>query len=230
MDVGTKSGLAVCGLVFLLGAPVGAAEPKPSYPSMAPLADYLMPRDAEIALARSAAPPAISDKAEIRVLTRNGYQIAATGTNGFVCMVERGWTAGFADKVFWNSRIRGPLCFNPAAVASVLPAHLERTAWALAGLTREEMERRTHGSAAANTPPAAGAMSYMMSKHGYLSDTAGHWHSHLMFWVSRMPLSAWGANMPGTPVLGNSGATDPVTTFFVPVGMWSDGTPADMEH
>jgi hypothetical protein len=199
--------------------------------SMAPLAEYLMPRDAEVALARSAAPAAISDKAEIRVLTRNGLEVAAQGSNGFVCLVERGWTAGFDDPVFWNPRIRGPICFNPAAVASVLPAHIERTNWAVAGVSREEMERRTQNSAAVNTPPAGGAMSYMMSKQQYLSDDGSHhWHPHLMFWVLRAAASDWGANLPGSPVLGGAHEIGAVTTFFVPVGKWSDGTAADMAH
>jgi len=29
----------------------------------------------------------------------------------------------------------------------------------------------------------SGAMCYMMSKEGYLSDNDGHWHPHLMFFV-----------------------------------------------
>ena len=225
----------IAGLVFgaaCVAGSAGSTTPPPDVPkSMAPLEQYLMPAADEAALARSAAPPAISDKAEIRVLTRKGYEVVAHGSNGFVCMVERGWTAGFDDKVFWNPRIRGPLCFNPAAVTSVLPAHLERTTWALAGLSREEMARRTSRSAAANTPPAAGAMSYMLSKQQYLSDGGTHnWHPHVMFWVPRTPASDWGANLPGSPVAGGGTEIGPVTTFFVPVGMWSDGTPAAMEH
>jgi len=43
------------------------------YPSMAPLEQYLMDRDAEIALARSAAPVAISRDADVLVLGRHGY-------------------------------------------------------------------------------------------------------------------------------------------------------------
>jgi len=223
----------IAGLMFGVACVAGSnGSPPPDPPkTMAPLAQYLMAPADETALARSAAPASVSGNAEIRVLTRNGYEVAAKGTNGFVCLVERGWTAGFADKVFWNPRIRGPICFNPAAVASVLPAHLERTTWALAGVSREEMERRTPGSAAANTPPAAGAMSYMLSKQQFLSDDGAHnWHPHLMFWVPRMPASDWGANLPGSPVAGGGTEIGPVTTFFVPVGMWSDGTPATMEH
>jgi hypothetical protein len=39
---------------------------------MAPIEQYLMDRDAEIALARSAAPDAISHDASVIVLTRHG--------------------------------------------------------------------------------------------------------------------------------------------------------------
>src|SRR5262249_37765131 len=58
-----------------------------------PLSEYLMPADAEIALARSAAPANISDRATIKVLTASGFQVARQGENGFVCMVMRGWSA-----------------------------------------------------------------------------------------------------------------------------------------
>jgi hypothetical protein len=54
-------------LIAITAAPA-AAQGK--YP---PIADYLMPRDAEIALARSAAPPAIADRATVKVLTATGF-------------------------------------------------------------------------------------------------------------------------------------------------------------
>ena len=44
--------------------PAQAQETKTPYPSMAPLDQYLMERDAEIVLARSAAPASISQDAE----------------------------------------------------------------------------------------------------------------------------------------------------------------------
>jgi len=73
----------------LIGITPGQAQtPKPSYPSMAALDQYLMAdRDAEIALARSAAPDAISGDAKILVLGRHGYETAVEGKNGFVCVV-----------------------------------------------------------------------------------------------------------------------------------------------
>src|SRR5258707_6530480 len=136
-------GLSLCLLPLQAGAT----------PGMAPLADYLMPRDAEIALARSAAPPSISANAAVLVLGPHGYETAAKGTNGFTCLVERGWEADFGNAEFWNARVRGPLCFNAEAVRTVWPAHNERNDWALAGLSMDQMRTRAQASALANTAP-----------------------------------------------------------------------------
>ena len=80
--------LGSVGLVVVLAAfQARAQEAKAPYPSMAPLDQYLMERNAEIALARSAAPESISQDAEIMVLGRHGYETAVKGKNGFVCVV-----------------------------------------------------------------------------------------------------------------------------------------------
>jgi hypothetical protein len=216
---------------LLAAAPASAAGAPPPTPAMAPLAQYLMPRDAEIALARSAAPPSISNDAEVQILTASGYEVAAKGTNGFVCLVERAWESGFDDPDFWSDKVRGPICFNPAAVATVVPSHLERTNWALAGVSRDEMRTRAKTSPLANTAPAPGAMCFMMSKDGVLSGAGGHWHPHLMFYyASSVASAAWGANLPGSPVLGGPGDPEPVSTFMVTVPRWSDGDVAMYMH
>src|SRR6202030_1440886 len=80
------------------------------YERMAPLAQYLMPPGSEIALARSAAPAAISDKATVLTLDSQGYQTAVRGTNGFTCLVERSWMSPGASPDFWNPKMRGPVC------------------------------------------------------------------------------------------------------------------------
>src|SRR5471030_1444388 len=52
------------------------------------LTPYLIAdRAAEVALARTAAPPDISEKATVLALTPKGYVEAARGTNGFTCVV-----------------------------------------------------------------------------------------------------------------------------------------------
>ena len=68
-------------------------DPKDPYATMAPIEQYLMDRDAEIALARSAAPDAISKDASVIVMTRHGYETAVQGTNGWACWV--GWLSAF---------------------------------------------------------------------------------------------------------------------------------------
>jgi hypothetical protein len=67
--------------------PNATAQSDP-YPKMAPVDQYLMEKNAEIQLARSAAPDSISRDATILVLGRQGYETAVEGKNGFVCMVE----------------------------------------------------------------------------------------------------------------------------------------------
>ncbi|HLZ97324.1 MAG TPA: hypothetical protein VKP66_05205, partial [Steroidobacteraceae bacterium] len=221
---------AVCGMcsvTSLLGAIGAAGAEEPSFSTMAPVEQYRMAsRSEEISLARSAAPPSISGDAEVLVLGDRGYETAVKGKNGFVCLVERSWFASFGDPVFWNPQIRGPDCLNASAASTVLPANLEKTQWALAGLSKAEMLTRAKSSAAAQRAPAPGSMGYMMSKQQQLSSADGHWHPHLMFFLPHTPASAWGGNLPGSPVMGAESNPDEPTIFVVPVGKWSDGTSA----
>src|SRR5271169_4593876 len=111
-------------LAFMLGMAwhAMAQDAKAPYPSMAPLDRYLMEdRSSEIALARSAAPDSISRDAEVLVLGRHGYETAIQGKNGFVCIVERSWTAPIDDPGFWNPKGRAPICLNAAAARCYLP-------------------------------------------------------------------------------------------------------------
>lgn len=208
-----------------------AQAPKTDYPNMAPLDRYFMAdRNAEIVLARSAAPDAISGDATIMVLGPHGYETAVNGKNGFVCVVERGWMSPSDAPEFWNPKIRGPICFNPPAARSVLPATFKRTEMALAGRTRAEI---IEGNKAAfekgELPPLEpGAMSYMMSKTAYLTDRDDHNLAHLMFYTPPLDGKEWGADLPKSPVMLNpqfKGA-EPINVFVIPVGTWSDGSAA----
>ena len=206
-----------------------AQTDKTPYPTMAPVDQYLIPdQNSEIALARSAAPKSISDAAEILVLEREGYKTAVKGSNGFVCMVERSWTAGSDDPDFWNPKIRSPICFNPAAVRTYLPITLMKTKLVLAGKSKEKMFEAISAALVDKQLPALepDAMCYMMSKQQYLSDSAQCWHPHLMFFVPRATPDSWGANLPGSPIIAADDPEDRMTIFLVPVGHWSDGTAA----
>jgi hypothetical protein len=212
-------------------AQAAAQAPAAPYPAMAPLAQYLIPdRDAEVALARTAAPPTISNDATVLVLTRAGYETAVRGGNGFVCLVERAWMSAFDDAGFWNPKNRSPICYNPPAARSVLAYDIARTKLVLAGRSRPQMLTALKAAVAARTlkPPESGAMSYMLSPRQYLNDAAGAWRPHLMFHVPPAQAGAWGANLAGSPVMVDADHTpgpEPETIFMVAVGKWSDGTP-----
>jgi hypothetical protein len=202
--------------------------------TMGPVDPYLMAnREAEVALARSAAPPSISADATVLVLTRHGFETASVGKNGFVCLVDRSWSGGFHDPGFWTPKVRGPGCFNPPAARSILPITLKRTEMVLAGRSKAEIASaiKTALEKKELPPLEPGAMCYMMSHDQRLGDGSGPWVPHLMFYVPQMDTAAWGSDRPGTPVFLNSqfnGAPEPVTVFMVVVNKWSDGTPLNV--
>ena len=116
----------------------------------------LLPRGEEIALARSAAPPAVSDSATIYVLTDSAYVVAVKGTSGAACYVSRDWIASIE-----------PHCFDPEGAATILPMQMHRVETASSRRVNQEgrcrsRNRRRHrrGPVQYSAPPA---MSYMMS-------------------------------------------------------------------
>src|SRR5580693_2761350 len=181
------------------------AQSKTPYPDMAALDRYLMPdRNAEIALARSAAPDSISHDAKVLVLGPHGYETAVEGKNGFVCAVERGWMAPFDNPEFWNPKIRGPLCFTPPAARSILPMTYKRTEMVLAGLSKAQIKEGISTFAKKELPALEpGALTYMMSKEAYLTDAGDHNMAHLMFYTPVMDGAVWGAGLPKSPVILN---------------------------
>jgi hypothetical protein len=207
--------------------PPDAAIPYPNAdaPKMAPIEQHLMDRTAEIALARSAAPESISRDAEVRVLGRHGFETAVEGKNGFVCLVERSWTSA-PDPDFWNPKVRTPICYNAAAARSLLLRNLKRTDLILAGRTQAQTDEAVFAAVDKKELPAMepGAMCYMLSKQGYGGNSVKHWPPHLMFYFSQTDPAAWGANLPGSPVVAMSDAREHLTEFVVGVQRWSDGT------
>ena len=222
-------------LMLMLGAGwrADAQDAKATYPNMAPIDQYLIPdRNEEIALARSAAPESISRDAEVLVLGRHGYETAVKGKNGFVCLVERGWTAPIDDPGFWNPKGRAPMCLNRQAARSYLPRTIKKTELILAGSSKAQMFDAIKVAVEKKELPEIepGAMCYMLSKQGYLGDGVGHWRPHLMFFTPPTEATAWGAGLPGSPIVNAfEFAPEHLTIFLIPVGQWSDGTPAPAE-
>src|SRR5579862_4238554 len=230
-------------LVFVLVAALIARQPaaaqgsKEPYPAMAPVEQYLMDRDAEIALARSAAPDAISHDASVLVLTRRGYETAVEGKNGWVCWVGRGWMAMFDHPEFWSPKVRAADCLNPPAAHSMLPYAYKRTELILAGHSKQEVIAAIKTAIDKKELPALepGTVSYMMSKSSYLTDDGGHDVPHMMFFQPDKPDAAWGANVANAPVVSVNywylsaeaypqlKSFPPLAVFLVMVPKWSDG-------
>jgi hypothetical protein len=220
----------VCLLLAAAIALAGAAGTQ----TMPPLSQYLMSPNAEIALARSAAPASISNHATIMILAAHGYTVAVKGRNGFTCLVERGW-ANLNTPAFWNLKIQDPTCYNAAASRTVLLYPLKRTSLALNGDTEAQIEQTISGAIATKALPMAApdSIAYMMSKEQYISDDAKSWYPHLMFFMPQADSAnigeSWGADRMRSPVVydPHSGKFhEPWARFFIPVSHWSDGSPA----
>ena len=225
--------LALVALLPSCAAAYAQATKANPYPTMAPIAKYLMPSAAaEIALAHAAGPSSVSAHAEVLVLTRQGYVVGVNGTNGWVCVVGRSWTAGFDDPEFWNWHGLGPACLNPPAVRSVLPFYLALTKWAIAGDTREEIAAKAKAGYADHrfTDPAPASFAFMLSKNGYLLGADGPWRPHVMPFIAYDQLDTWAASFKGSPILAPPPSAgfrpyQPVT-LAIPVSHWSDGSRA----
>ncbi len=232
-------------LVIVLGWGMAkAAAQTDPYPKMAPVAQYLMERDAEIQLARSAAPDAVSKDATVLVLGRQGYETAVEGKNGFVCMVGRGWMAAFDWAEFWNPKVKAADCLNPQAARSMLPIFYLRARMVMAGRSKTEMVSALKAAFENRELPEleSGAMDYMMSKSAYLTDEGGHNLPHLMFYTLVKDGKDWGSGEVGSPVMAapywffwskepsQLKGLPPMLVFLVGVADWSDGTPAGNHH
>ncbi len=206
---------------------------------MAPVEQYLIPdRNAEIALARSAAPEAISRDATVLVLGRHGYETAVNGKNGFVCMVDRGWTSAIDWPELWNPKLLGPVCLNAPAAQSLLPIVYKKTEMTLAGDSEAAIMAALKAAFQKKELPALapGAMSYMMSKSAYLTDDDHHNLAHVMFYNTFPNGQIWGADLPKSPIASSSywfpndddnpqaHGLPPMRVFVVGVKRWSDGT------
>ena len=198
------------------------------YVHIAAIDQYLMDRETEIALARSAAPSSISRDAEILVLGPEGYATAVKGKNGFVCIVERSWMAPYDDPEFLNPDQRLPLCLNPPAAQTHLPLTIRATELALSGMSKSRMfdAIKTAFEKKELPSPAPGSMCYMMSRQQYFGRRYRNADPHLMFWFPRDDEMNWGAGLPASPVYVHQDSPDPITTFIISVSKWSDGTAA----
>lgn len=220
-------------VIVLTGAwQARAQDAATPYPNMAPLEQYLITdRNAEIALAQSAAPESISHDAEILVLGRQGYETAVKGKNGFVCLVQRSWMSPIDDPEFWNPKERSPICLNAPAVRSFLPRIVQKTDLVLSGRTKAQIFEEIAAAIDKKELPAPepNSMSYMMSKQTY-NDRDGNWHPHLMLFLPETDPLKWGAGLDGTQVFAFQDTEEHLTIILIAVAQWSDGTVATVHE
>lgn len=229
--------------ITLLAIAPGVAAQVDSYPRPASMSAFLMDRADEIALARSAAPESIAREATVLVLGADGYTTGVEGTNGFVCLVARGWLAAFDWAEYWNARVRAADCLNPAAASFLVPLFKLRSELVMRGSSREEVLAAVRNGYASGALPTLeqGAIEYMMSPVAYLTDTGGN-QPHLMFLTSSDDAGSWGANLEKSPVMAAPYwfffSDDPallkglpqVMVVLVAVPTWSDGSADETEN
>jgi hypothetical protein len=210
-------------LALLASLDLAAADPQgKKYP---PLDEYLMPRDAEIALAKSAAPPGVSDRATIKIFTKSGYEVARQGDNGTVCMVMRGFAAPtytpaqFRDLVY-DPTVRAPICFTPPAVRTAMPYYELRTKLAMEGKGPDEIADRLQEAYVKGELPRRDSVTfgYMWSAHQHLGPGIGAWHPHMMVFAPYCDNSMVGGNEFGSalPQLSDDAGT-PFSVVLIPV-------------
>lgn len=219
-------------IAIAFAAQLWAQENAAPSTTMTSIDPYLMNREAEIAMARSAAPNSISSGAKVLVLGRHGYETAVEGENGFVCAVGRSWDLPKNNPAFWDPKIHGPICLSAPAVRSFLPIYLKKTELAIAGRSNIEIENAIiDGIAKGDLPtPEPGSLSYMLSKQGYLNEgIKGPWLPHVMFFVSEIDPKSLGSDLgDDVPLDAHEEKIGRYTTIDVPVSQWSDGTPSPM--
>jgi hypothetical protein len=149
----------------------------------------VMARDAEIALARSAAPAAISASARVWVWNGSKYVVADSGRARVNCYVARQWVPSVE-----------PHCLDEEGSATILPILMRKIELYAQGKTDAEVDREITAGIAARRfrLPTKPALTYMMSAAqdlvGGEGTAVGAWQPHLMIYYPN-----WTAEQTGLP-------------------------------
>lgn len=217
-QAGFGRALAAAALALICGVPPAAAQTPAAYTEALP---PLLPRDREIALARSAAPPEVSAEATVLVLVRGvGYVEAVRGTNGVTCYVSRSRPGAIE-----------PHCFDEEGSATILAMELRRAELRERGRDAETIEADVAAGLREGRfrLPRRPAVSYMLSSaQRLISDDGrdvGRWKPHLMIYYPW--LSAEQLGLPDAPVAGTFVVDDgkPVSNILIVLREFVD--PAD---
>ncbi|HTC57765.1 MAG TPA: hypothetical protein VK706_15210 [Candidatus Sulfotelmatobacter sp.] len=168
--------------------------------------DASVPRERQIALAESAAPPEVSSKATIYVLGLKGHEKVREGTNGFSCFVGRHFVKPTETTV-------EPACFDAEGSRTLLLVYMHGEELRAAGKSEADIK-----ADAANgykegryQYPSKPGFLYMMSSENRLGPTSdkstGIFPPHLMFYAPNMTTKDIGFD--SQPKLSYLGMTHP---------------------
>jgi hypothetical protein len=149
----------------------------------------VMDRTAEIALARSAAPAAISATAKVWVWNGTRYEVAEQGTTGVNCYLARIWVPSVE-----------PHCLDEEASRTILPILMRRVELYAQGRADSLVEREIAAGIRSGRfkLPTRPAVTYMMSAAQELvggnGTAVGAWQPHLMIYYPN-----WNGDQAGLP-------------------------------
>ena len=149
----------------------------------------VMDRAAEVALAKSAAPAAVSANARVWVWNGTKYTVADSGSSKVNCYLARHWVPSVE-----------PHCMDEEGSATVLPILMRKIELYAQGKTDAQVDREiTEGITAGRFKlPKRPALTYMMSAAQNLvggdGKAVGAWQPHLMIYYPN-----WTGEQAGLP-------------------------------
>ena len=161
--------------------------------------DASTPRDAQIQLARSAAPAEVSDHATIMVLGKNGYETAVRGTNGFTCLVLRQYLNTVE-----------PECYDAEGSRTTLQTDLFIETQRAQGVSDGDIDQAIEAGYKSGKfkAPSKPGIVYMMSPHNRVYDPEAKkvisFPGHLMFYAPYATTATVGSGK-GAPYIVNPG-------------------------
>lgn len=172
----------------------------------------VLAQDREVALARSAAPEAISAEATVWRWQGERYVVADSGSNGVHCYLARLWVPSVE-----------PHCFDPEAAATIMPILMRKVELYAAGIADSVVEQRIAADIAAGRlrVPSRPAVTYMMSAAQVLvggnGATVGAWQPHLMIYYPGWtgPQAGLAGFVAGVGFIENPGT--PMAALVVPL-------------
>jgi hypothetical protein len=147
----------------------------------------LLPRNREIALARSAAPPSVASEARVWVFAAGTYVVADSGTSVVQCRVGRGWPQALE-----------PHCFDEEGARTIMPIEMRKDELLHRGVSTDSVEREIAAGIASGRfrLPQRPAVSWMLSSAQVLYDDdgarVGAWKPHIMIYYPYLTAQAVG--------------------------------------